>query len=231
MVSRSAGSFLGGILNNPGAVALGAIAIGLFIFRRPIQEAFASVGESLGNLGNINVSLPEVSLPEVSIPEIGGFQLPDFITNIFNPPAAPEQIILQGEPQERGGGISESIVLTPIRNIIESIMPTGTVQTQIPDQQFFGGGPSFIGGTIFETPIERLSLGQITEQQDISASLAASLRAEAIGFTEAEQQFLNVGQEISPLGDLGPQTSNLAFGGLSPEEIALRLTGGNISNF
>jgi len=96
-----------------------------------------------------------------------------------------------------------------------------------------GGGPSFIGGSVSEIPLERLSLGQIIERLGVTASQAASLRAEAIGFTPEEQSFLNLGQEISPLGDFAstPQTSDPQFEGLTPEEIVLRLTGGIISNF
>ena len=117
-----------------------------------------------------------------------------------------------------------------IPKMIEAIIPT-TVQTTIPDQQFIGGGPSFIGGTVSEIPLERQSLSDIINNLGVTASQAASLRAEAIGFTPAEQIFLQAGQEISPLGDLGPQVSDPAFQGLTPEEIALRLTGGLISNF
>jgi len=113
--------------------------------------------------------------------------------------------------------------------IVESL---GKVQSAIPDQQFQGGGLSFIGGSVSETPLQFQSLGQITERLGISASRAASLRAEAIGFTPTEQAFLTQGQEISPLGDFSsqPQTSG-GFEGLTPEQIALRLTGGIISNF
>jgi len=115
---------------------------------------------------------------------------------------------------------------SPIQQII------GSVQSAIPDQQFQGGGLSFIGGSVSEIPLERLSLGSIIDRLGVTASQAASLRAEAIGFTPQEQAFLNQGQEISPLGDLAsqPQTSG-GFEGLTPEQIALRLTGGIISNF
>lgn len=105
------------------------------------------------------------------------------------------------------------------------------VQSQIPGQQFMGGGPSFQGGTIFSTPIEFLSLSQIIEMGLAeSASGAANLRAIAQGFTEEEQQFLNQ----QPLMDIQPQIFGNAprqFQGLTPEEIALQLTGGVISNF
>jgi len=116
------------------------------------------------------------------------------------------------------------------RQIQNIIQPVRQVQTAIPDQTFQGGGISFIGGSVSEIPIERLSLGSIIDRLGVTASQAASLRAEAIGFTQEEQAFLNQGQELSPLGDLGPQTSG-GFQGLTPEQIALRLTGGIISNF
>jgi len=105
-------------------------------------------------------------------------------------------------------------------------------------QQFFGGGPSFIGGFVTETPIEFLSLNQIIEMGlASSASEAASLRAEAIGFTEEEQEFLSRGDPIpggaipSDLPEFGGILSQGEFQGLTPEEIALRITGGPISNF
>jgi len=107
------------------------------------------------------------------------------------------------------------------------------VQTDIEGNTFQGGGVSFQGGTVTETPVRFLSLGQIIDRFDVSASKAASLRAEAIGFSPQEQAFLNQGSEISPLGDFAstPQVSDQSFQGLTPQEIALRLTGGRISNF
>jgi len=51
MVSaKDAGSTIGGFFNNPGIVAIAALGIALFIFRKPIQEAFAGLGGSLSNL-------------------------------------------------------------------------------------------------------------------------------------------------------------------------------------
>ena len=107
------------------------------------------------------------------------------------------------------------------------------VQTDIEGNQFRGGGVSFIGGTVRETPITAQStLGFIIDRLGVSASRAASIRAGLLGFSPEEELFLNQGQEISPLGDLAnqPQTSG-GFSGLTPQEIALRLTGGIISNF
>jgi len=106
------------------------------------------------------------------------------------------------------------------------------VQTTIPDQQFFGGGISFEGGTVTETPIENLSLSQIIDKFMVTASQAANIKAQAIGFTPEEQAFLNQGQEISPLGDVSSMPAvTEGFEGLTPEQIFAQLVGGNIQNF
>jgi len=114
----------------------------------------------------------------------------------------------------------------PIDPQVQTTLDTG--------QQFFGGGTGFIGGFVTETPIEFLSLNQIIEMGlASSASEAASLRAEARGFTPEEEAFLNQGP-VDVGGFIGggpPAVSDPQFEGLTPEEIALRLTGGPISNF
>lgn len=48
--ARDAGSAIGGFLNNPGTVAIIAIIAGLFIFRKPIQEAFEGLAGSVSGL-------------------------------------------------------------------------------------------------------------------------------------------------------------------------------------
>jgi len=98
---------------------------------------------------------------------------------------------------------------------------------------FIGGGTSFEGGTIFETPIANLSLSQIIDKFMVTASQAADIKAQAIGFTPEEEAFLTQGQEISPLGDVAsqPAVSDPQFEGLTPEQIFAQLVGGNISNF
>lgn len=117
---------------------------------------------------------------------------------------------------------------------IDIIQDPGVQTTLETGQQFEGGGVGFIGGFVTETPIEFLSLNQIIEMGLAStASEAASLRAEAIGFTPAEEEFLGQGP-VDVMGFVSggpPQVSDPQFEGLSAEEIALRLTGGPISNF
>jgi len=80
-IGKSIGSFIGGITNNPGAVAI-LIGIGaLALFRGDIRNAFGSIGESLGNIGNIqlpNIQLPEITFPTINLPEFN-FEFPDVI--------------------------------------------------------------------------------------------------------------------------------------------------------
>jgi len=95
------------------------------------------------------------------------------------------------------------------------------------------GGPSFEGGTIFETPIENLSLNQIIEMGLAeTASQAANLKAIAEGFTPEEEAFL--GQQgtvggISIMEPTGPAVSDPTVVGLSPGEIFQQLFG-NVQN-
>jgi len=97
MVAKSAGSFLGGFFNNPGLVAIAGIGIALFIFRKPIQEAFANFGTSIGNLGNI--TLPEIKLPEIKLPDITLPGLPT-LPDITFPPIFGSNPILPNPPPE-----------------------------------------------------------------------------------------------------------------------------------
>jgi len=74
MVAKTAGSFLGGILNNPGAVILGGIVIALLFFSGDIRKAFGSFGESFGKIELPDINLPEINFPEIKFPE---FNFPD----------------------------------------------------------------------------------------------------------------------------------------------------------
>lgn len=260
-----AGGFAGGFFNNPGVIAgigiIAAIGIPLLIFRKEITEffgrsfgeaavegagaaiggAFESAGESVTNFFS-NITLPEItlpSLPSIELPSLPSFELP----SIELPPIGDVDFTEVGMAAARARQDDDDVIGQPVDpEIIErqvfgdvTIAPTLLDSIIVP---FTGGGPSFEGGTIFETPIEFLSLNQIIEMGLAeSASEAASLRAEAIGFDggfipegffEQEQQGLPEGI-VAP--DFGGLTGDPAFIGLTPEEIALRLTGGNISNF
>lgn len=164
---------------------------------------------------------PRIINPEAFDPE----QAPQlFDPTMFQPPTE------EGTgPIPRGGPSFEDLGLIAGGDQVQTELDTG--------QQFAGFGPSFEGGVVRETPLEFLSLNQISEMLGISASRAASLRAEAIGFDggfipegffEQEQQGLPEGIDAP---DFGGFTGDPMFEGLTPEEIALRLTGGAISNF
>jgi len=304
--ARAAGSFLGGLLNNPAVVILGGLAIVLLIFRGNISQAFADVGKSIsGGLGDINIQLPEIKLPEISLPDITfpefnfpEFKFPDFnFPDLFEqggitPPAQdpagdPELSIgLAGGIQERRRDLEralaekalqeadiplrdigdQTIGLSPAQRfafIERGVIPTGfqvvdgqLIQEAAPtnlfnqgglieDQKissfllgdigttpFVGGGVSFVGGSVFETPIANLSLSQIIDRFMVTASQAADIRAQAIGFTPEEELFLQGSGDIFGFTGFNPAAvSDSQFQGLTAEEIALRLTGGNISNF
>jgi len=103
---------------------------------------------------------------------------------------------------------------------------------------FTGGGPSFIGGSIFETPIVNLSLSQIIDKFNVTASQAANIKAIAADdfgdFDFGTNTGLGIGSvvgSIPALQGLGGNVSDSSFAGLSLEEIANKLTGGNIQNF
>jgi len=118
------------------------------------------------------------------------------------------------------------------RQPIDIIQPVQSFLIDQPFQQFEGGGISFESGRIFETPIENLSLSQIIDKFMVTASQAANLRAIAQGFTPEEEEFLRGSGDIFGFtGFNDPAVSDPQFAGLTPQEIVLRLTGGNISNF
>jgi len=133
------------------------------------------------------------------------------------------------EPAPLGGGPSEA----------------GDPQISFSDKDvsigggFFGGGPSFIGGSIFETPIQNLSLSQIIDKFNVTASQAANIKAIAGDLFPSDFDFgTNTGggigsilQTIQELAGIGGNVSNPNFEGFTLEEIANKLTGGNISNF
>jgi len=86
VVAKSAGSFLGGILNNPGAIILGGIAIALLFFQGDIRKAFGDFGKNFGKIELPEfpkIELPDITFPDITFPEFP--QFPDFgsIFDIF----------------------------------------------------------------------------------------------------------------------------------------------------
>lgn len=178
--------------------------------------------------------LPEIELPPVSagIPFIdplgqglGGFFgiITDIISNIFEPiipKAQPEVVGMEGLPI-----VPEIPIAPPI-----AVAPSIAEQVIAP---FTGGGISFEGGFIFETPIQNLSLSQIIDRFMVTASQAANIRAIAEGFTPEEQAFLSQGPvDVGEFIAGGPAAvSDPAFVGLTPQQIIDRILGGPITRF
>jgi len=312
--ARAAGSFLGGLANNPAIVIIALVLGGLFIFRDRISGALGSLGEGLGD---INIQLPDIKFPDfkfpefkfpdIEFPEFPEFpELPDFaglfagFQKQFDEFKFPELPPLFKDPDDptttAGGGFGddprrqstfdrdeagilsqfeidqlrdigdETRGLTPAQRfafIERGVIPTGfqVIDGQLvqeaaptnlfnqggliadqkissfllddPTQQFAGGGISFQGGSIFETPIQNLSLSQIIDKFMVTASQAANIKAIASGFTPEEEVFLQGSQDVGGFftGFNPPAVSDPQFQGLTPQQIALQLTGGNISNF
>jgi len=316
--ARAAGSFLGGIANNPGIVILGALGIALLFFAGDIRKAFAGLGEGFGK---IDITLPEIkfpdfpAFPEIKFPDFPAF--PDF-SDLFS--GFQDQLSsIAGQIVELQGAqvtIPPDTMVDPDTGIVTSETPPlidlgtqddlstlfGELRPQVFDtlinigvslekateilsgaktfedlqviiqqantgiftqlqgtldvleqrveqpgalvqpvssflldsqQQFTGGGVSFIGGSIFETPITGQStLSFIIDKLGVSASRAASIRAELRGFTPEEIDFLGGPQDVSSFtGFNPPAVSDPQFQGLTAQQIVLRLLGGNIQNF
>jgi len=309
--AKAAGSFLGGIANNPGVIVLGLALGAILIFKGDIQKAFGSLGEGLVNIEL--PSLPDITLPDItfpdfpSFPDFGGIfagfqtQLDDIKSSIAGqtvevpggtvtiPPDTvvnPDGTVTSTTPPTidlglNGGDLSTlfgelrpkvfdtlvNIGLSPkdaatalrdvttiegLNQVLQSfnvilgggvpITPEPFTQPQIEDPSlppgFFGGGSGFIGGSIFQTPIANLSLSQIIDMFNVSASQAANILAIAKddfgGFDFGTNTGSGIGSifpNIPELSGLGGNVSNPNFQGLTATEIANLLTGGNIQNF
>jgi len=254
--ASSIGSGIGGFLSSPfglGTLGVVALGVGLFIFRdkiadffsggltglgKAVNEGFAGIGESFSGFQFPSISLPEITFPDFNIfaqqqPPLTQAQQFDFSGLVGG--VSPEPTGQPADIFRDAARFAQDFPETFIPKVLEQDFGV-TIAPSLLDQivkPFTGGGISFESGSIFETPIANLSLSQIIDKFMVTASQAASIKAEAIGFTPEEQAFLNQGQEISPLGVLAsqPAVSDPQFAGLTLEQIALKLTGGNISNF
>jgi len=212
---------------------------------KEVGETVGILNENLqGNLTGIQDILSGKIFEDFKFPtfDFSDFKLPDiFGFDVTEPTGDPVDITEtpagQGRASNRGRTIPDLILdmnnLPRENQNVQSQLRTG--------QQFFGGGPSFIGGAINETPIENLSLGQIIDRFGVTASKARDIQARARNDFGDFNFGTNTGSGIgsvfanseinSVIANLGGNVSNPNFGGLSAQEIALRLTGGNVSNF
>jgi len=72
--ARVGGRGIGAALSSPfglGALGVGALLVGLFIFRDRISEFFNRIPSQIaGGLGDISINLPEINFPDISFPDI-----------------------------------------------------------------------------------------------------------------------------------------------------------------
>ena len=138
--ARAAGSFLGGLANNPAVVIIAIVGIALFIFRDKISGAFASVGEGFGNINIELPALPTIEFP--SFPEFPTFEFPTIaLPDIFGGAT--------GGPVEQVGGFFEGIQ-QQINDFFSGVTGGGTTPPQFegagtPEDPFIV--PSGGGGT------------------------------------------------------------------------------------
>ena len=176
------------------------------------QTPFDALGAGLGGLFAGLFNQPQQNIPSAE-------QFPNIPTDLGNRPLDLTQLAANFQANE-----------TPV------VAPIPVPETVAPAQ---GGGPSFIGGQIMETPLENLSLSQIIDRFGVSASQAANIQAQAQNSLGNFDFGTNTGSGIGsvvPDVDINTQlgggnVSNPQFEGLSATEIAQRLTGGPISNF
>jgi len=132
-----------------------------------------------------------------------------------------------------GGGLLDFLGLTPAQQFAQQ---KGGFDVPFNDPTGLGGGESFIGGTttfgsgIVDTLSEVLAIFP-----NLTASQAADALAENSGLTKNE--FAQISPDIINISSAGGDPDQIinnasgGFSGLTPEQIANILTGGNISNF
>jgi len=231
-------------------------------FQKGISDLGQGIGNINIDLPEINfpeINFPEITFPEIKFPDFGqifggngddksilageqdvpiggGFTAdipPDTTIDPDTGIVTSDTPPILNIPPDIEKELKETIQERNLR-AREAASGVNQVQTELEtDQQFFGFGQGFEGGVIRATPIENLSLSQIIDRFMVTASQAADIRAQAIGFTPEEESFLNQGQ-IDVGGFVGggaPAVSDPMFEGLTPTEIVRRLTGGIITNF
>jgi len=185
------------------------------------QDAFGNVNHVCKTCASVDTQLPSQD-PSLNIPDTGGFVGglgdPNFLDFLGLTPAQQFQQdkIDSGEAQP-----------------IPSNLPTGF--------EFFqsGGSTGFTGASINQTPIANLSLSQIIDMFNVTASQAANILAIANNDFGDFDFGTNTGSGIGSvfqdldLSSILPSgnVSDSQFQGLSATEIANLLTGGNIQNF
>jgi len=131
-------------------------------------------------------------------------------------------------------------IMQQVQPVVQPVVQPQPVVSNLPSgfDLFVTPGSNVPGGFIFETPIANLSLSQIIDKFMVTASQAANILAIAKDDFGDFDFGTNTGggigsilQNIPALSGLGGNVSDNQFQGLSAQEIANLLTGGNIQNF
>jgi len=169
------------------------------------QDAFGNVNQQCKECAAIDTALPSLD-PALNIPDTSGLAF---------------------------GGLLDFLGLTPAQQFAQQ---KGGFDVPFNDPTGLGGGVSFIGGTttfgsgIVDTLSEVLAIFP-----NLTASQAADALAENSGLTKNE--FAQISPDIINISSAGGDPEQIllnasgGFSGLTPEQIANILTGGNISNF
>jgi len=199
---------------------------------------------------SFDIDFPDIQFPE--FPDIaGGFsdagestldffgglqdQFNQFIGGLGGgAPVVPDVTeILQPTQEGGGGGISIQDEL----NIIVGRGGGGAVEVPIEDPFDIGGGVGFeggrttFGGGIVDTLSEVLALFPDLTASQARDALSANPDLTQAEFRQIDPDIINLSSEGVDPDQIFNNTSDPRFQGLTPEEIARILTGGNISNF
>jgi len=175
--ARAAGSFLGGLANNPAVVIIALVLGGLIIFRGNISGFFA--GLKFPEFPEIK--LPDINFPEINFPDFPEFpafpELPDFsdlfsgfqsqLDDLFNN----QQSILAGQTVTTPAGQEVEIPPDTVVN------PDGTVSSSTPPVVVSGGGATFEEQFFAETRAGVFDT--LTENLDIAPSIVFNILKDA----------------------------------------------------
>lgn len=145
--------------------------------------------------------------------------------NIFNIPFTTEK------QQEQNNKVSEMIKVQEQQQITPTF-ENNKLKVTSNVGNFKGGGVSFIGGSVNETPIKFLSLGQIIDKFGVSASKARDLQFQARNEGKGFDFGTNTGNALNLSKQIrtnlpSVNVSNPAFEGKTTSEIAAILINGS----
>lgn len=214
-----------------------------------------------GGLGDINIQLPEIKLPDITFPsfdisnifpsqeqfpeavltpegEVATLPLSQPGEGLPNPadqPTNPTPIDIALSEGATASDIADIIGIQPDdpnQDPTKFLPPTEELVSTVPFAVVTPAEPEPTSALnlgqeqpLTEAPLGALSLSSIIDKFMVTASQASNIKF------ISQQGGDPFADPSSIFGENPPAVSDPQFQGLSPEEIALQLTGGNISNF